>query len=106
MANHGTVFKSVTFHRTGDYVAMFVIIACCISSVIAGWKTLNRITPAVFLFLPLLGWVVYFIIKLVLALLCGACPVSGADAVRPVQAVQVEEIRFRLSNIYLRLFVY
>jgi hypothetical protein len=71
MANHEAVLRNVTFHRTGDYVAMFVIISYCISSVVAGWKTLNRITPAVFLFLPLLGWVIYFIVKIVLSFYVG-----------------------------------
>lgn len=32
-----------------------------------GWQALNRITPSVFLFLPLIGWVIYFIIKLILS---------------------------------------
>ncbi|MDR0714677.1 MAG: hypothetical protein LBF89_10540 [Bacteroidales bacterium] len=71
MANHEVVFKEGTFHRTGEYVTMFIIISYCISGIIAGWKTLNRITPAVFLFLPMLGWIIYFAIKLVLAFFVG-----------------------------------
>jgi hypothetical protein len=71
MANHATFFRDVTFHRAGSYVAMFVIVSYGMSSVIAGWKTLNRITPAVFLILPVLGWVIYFIVKLVLAFYVG-----------------------------------
>jgi hypothetical protein len=33
------------------------------SGIVPGWKTLTRITPRVFLFLPIIGWVIYFIIN-------------------------------------------
>jgi len=39
--------------------------------IVAGWKTLTRITPQIFLFLPVLGWVLYFLIKAVLSLFSG-----------------------------------
>lgn len=41
------------------------------SGMVAGWKTLTGITPRVFLFLPLIGWVFYFIIKLILSFFVG-----------------------------------
>jgi len=36
-----------------------------------GWSFLNRITPNVFLILPLVGWVIYFAIKFVISLFIG-----------------------------------
>lgn len=36
-----------------------------------GWKTLNRITPQMFLFMSLMGWAFYFLIKGILSLLVG-----------------------------------
>jgi hypothetical protein len=36
-----------------------------------GWSALNRITPNVFLFLPLNGWIFYFVIKFALSLTIG-----------------------------------
>lgn len=36
-----------------------------------GWYALNKITPKVFLFLPIGGWVLYFAIKFVLAAFIG-----------------------------------
>lgn len=36
-----------------------------------GWKALNRITPSMFVFMPVIGWVVYFVIKGLLALVLG-----------------------------------
>lgn len=43
-----------------------------------GWKVLNRITPAMFLWLPLVGWLIYFLIKLIVAYVIGmvALPVK------------------------------
>ena len=38
---------------------------------VAGWKTLTRITPQVFLFLPILGWVFYFLVKAICPCLSG-----------------------------------
>lgn len=36
-----------------------------------GWSALNRITPNIFLIMPIIGWVIYFIVKLWLSLLIG-----------------------------------
>lgn len=36
-----------------------------------GWSVLNMITPNIFLFLPLVGWLIYFSIKAVIAMLVG-----------------------------------
>ena len=43
-----------------------------------GWSALNKITPAIFLWLPLIGWVIYFLIKLIIAYVIGivALPVK------------------------------
>lgn len=37
------------------------------SGLIAGWYTLNRLTPRFFLILPLIGWVIYFSVKTMIA---------------------------------------
>ncbi|MBE5942429.1 MAG: hypothetical protein E7264_07830 [Lachnospiraceae bacterium] len=36
-----------------------------------GWSALNKITPNIFLFMPIIGWLIYFVIKLFLSLLIG-----------------------------------
>lgn len=36
-----------------------------------GWNALNKITPGLFLFLPLIGWIIYFFIKLAIAMYFG-----------------------------------
>lgn len=46
----------------------FGLIACGIPS---GWRFLDKITPSIFLFLPVIGWVIYFVVKTVLSAFCG-----------------------------------
>lgn len=53
------------------YIAFGVIFLYIFSGIIPGWKTLTRITPNVFLFLPLIGWLVFFIVKFILAIAVG-----------------------------------
>lgn len=36
-----------------------------------GWATLSRITPNIFLFMPLVGWIVYFLFKAMLSMFIG-----------------------------------
>lgn len=53
--------------NTVSYIIIFYISA----GIIAGWQTLNRITPRMFLFLPLVGWLIYFSLKLFLSVYVG-----------------------------------
>lgn len=36
-----------------------------------GWSFLNKITPAMFVWMPLIGWVIYFVVKLLVAYFVG-----------------------------------
>lgn len=36
-----------------------------------GWNALNRLTPDIFLIMPVGGWVIYYIVKLLLAAVIG-----------------------------------
>jgi len=49
-------------------VISFIIIGVC---VIFGWKALNRIQPAMFLWMSWVGWVIYFFVKLTIAAIIG-----------------------------------
>lgn len=50
-----------------EYIPMVYLVA----GLPNGWTALNKIQPNMFLFLPLIGWVVYFIIKFILAVIVG-----------------------------------
>ena len=43
----------------------------CLVCAVVGWKTLNKIRPDVFLILPIVGWVVFFVFKGFLSALIG-----------------------------------
>lgn len=36
-----------------------------------GWSILNSITPNIFLFMPIIGWIMYFAFKIMLSMLIG-----------------------------------
>lgn len=36
-----------------------------------GWRALNRIQPAMFIWMPLAGWLIYFFVKFILSALIG-----------------------------------
>jgi len=63
-------FKDSSFsvRTTVEYYIIFTYI---FAGIVSGWKTLTSITPRMFLFLPLLGWVIYFVIKLSLSAVIG-----------------------------------
>lgn len=43
----------------------------CLAGFPYGWRALNRITPDIFLIMPIVGWLIYFIIKAFLAVMIG-----------------------------------
>jgi hypothetical protein len=48
-----------------------IVFALGLAGVPWGWSTLNRITPNIFLIMPIIGWVIYFIIKFALSMCIG-----------------------------------
>jgi len=55
----------------GLYLLVLVVNYYYSIGTIIGWKTLNRLTPRIFLFLPLIGWLIYFAIKLYASMFVG-----------------------------------
>ncbi len=52
-------------------IIIFIMLAYTFSGTIAGWKTLNEIKSSFFLFLPLIGWLIYFVFKFCLSSIFG-----------------------------------
>ncbi len=50
-----------------EYVAIVFVLLFAIF----GWKALNKIQPEIFLFMPIGGWLIYFIVKGVLSIIIG-----------------------------------
>jgi hypothetical protein len=60
----------ILFPSQGDFSTKFVFGYVC-AGIPWGWSALNRITPNIFLFLPIGGWIIYFIIKFFISYFIG-----------------------------------
>jgi uncharacterized protein (DUF983 family) len=76
------------------YIAVITIFMLYITSgIVAGWKALTSVTPQIFLFLPLLGWVFYFLIKLILAFFVGLVMLPIRTVVCIVQLNRLKTVK-------------
>lgn len=55
--------------ETDNTVILVIALLCC---GFFGWKALARITPDVFLWMPLASWLIYFVVKGLLSIFIGA----------------------------------
>lgn len=72
-----------------------VVAGYMFASIPCGWGFLNRITPNIFLFLPLFGWLIYFFLKAVMALFIGwlVLPFAMYSSIKNYRnANQIQEI--------------
>lgn len=68
-----TIFVASSDSRVNVF-AQFIadlLIGLALAGIPTGWRALNKITPSIFLILPLIGWVIYFLIKGVLSMAVG-----------------------------------
>lgn len=49
----------------------YIIYTYIFAGIVSGWKTLTAITPRMFLVLPIIGWLLYFAVKLFLSFWLG-----------------------------------
>ncbi len=57
----------VNITESGSTVAIIM----CLCFGVFGWKALNKIQPNIFLIMPIVGWLIFFIVKGVLSVLLG-----------------------------------
>lgn len=55
--------------QTENTVLLGIVLLCC---GYFGWQSLNKITPKIFLWMPLAGWAIYFLVKGLLSIIVGA----------------------------------
>lgn len=79
---HTVTFDTVT------YLMLFYICA----GIIAGWQTLTRITPRMFLVLPIIGWLIYFALKLFLAFWVGLIMLPIRTVRNIIRFIQLQKI--------------
>lgn len=67
----------------GKFGAEAFATAYCMASLPWGWRALNKITPDIFLFMPIVGWIIYFAIKAFLSVIIGwiAMPIKMIKSV-------------------------
>ena len=75
--------------------AMPIVLIIAFGCTYFGWKALNRITPNIFLILPLGGWVIYFLIKGVLAFFIGYV-IAPFQIGRMISAAAADTVNERL----------
>lgn len=63
-------FQGESF-STKTVIWYYIIFIYAFAGIVSGWKTLTSITPRMFLVLPILGWVLYFAVKLFLSFWLG-----------------------------------
>lgn len=54
-----------------EYLFMGITFGYAFAGLPNGWRVLSNIQPSMFLILPVFGWVIYFLIKALLAMLVG-----------------------------------
>ena len=64
-------FIMVNTTKVSEPLYTIILMFYTYSGIIAGWRFLNKITPQYFLFLPIIGWLIYFIVKLFISGLLG-----------------------------------
>ena len=55
-----------------EYGSEAVIIVILLACGFFGWQSLNKITPSLFLWMPAISWLIYFLVKGLLSLFIGA----------------------------------
>lgn len=63
-------------------------IIMCLCFGFFGWKSLNKIQPNIFLIMPIVGWLIFFIVKGVLSVLIGLFVAPFVISKKITEAVQ------------------
>lgn len=80
----GLVMLMIQLFQGAEYAGIIVALVFGVF----GWKALNKIQPSIFLFMPIGGWVVYFIVKGVLAITIGIFVAPFVIAKKIAETVQ------------------
>lgn len=73
-------------------ILYYVIYIYAFAGIISGWKTLTRITPRMFLVLPIIGWVLYFAVKLFLSFWLGLIMLPIRTVRNIMRLIQLQKI--------------
>ncbi len=63
----GLVDGAITGHSVADYVISILVSGAIGGGIRYAWRFLSFITPNIFIIMPIIGWVIYFFIKLMVS---------------------------------------
>lgn len=66
-----TVVVFILIALTAKYELVYIMLAYGLVGAYFGWKALNKITPKIFIWMPIVGWVIYYIVKFFLSVFVG-----------------------------------
>lgn len=104
----GAIFLVAAYFLHGqikDYqpstLLTILITSYIFASVPWGWSFLSRITPQVFLMMPIIGWAVFFVVKLYLSLFVGMfiAPYKIFRAIKDLKEVRETELSTQVEVI-------
>ena len=53
--------------KGAEYTSLVIALVCAFF----GWKALNKIQPNIFLIMPIVGWIIFFLVKGILSVIIG-----------------------------------
>ncbi len=86
-----TVYNDGYSHSLKHDVYFYLIYTYIFAGTVAGWQTLTKITPRTFLILPIIGWLVYFAIKLFLSFWLGLVMLPIRTIKNIIRLVQLQK---------------
>lgn len=84
------IFLPVLMSWLGDNNTYGLVVRLLFFGAPFGWRFFNKITPNIFLFMPIIGWVIYFCIKFGLSMTAGifVAPYTIWKEIKEVKQVQ------------------
>lgn len=73
-------------------IEYYIIFSYIFAGIVSGWKTLTSITPRMFLVLPIIGWLIYFVVKFALSLVIGIIMLPIRTARNIIRLVKLQKI--------------
>jgi len=91
------LFGEVIFFKGASFslkttVGYYIIYTYLFAGIVSGWKTLTSITPRMFLVLPVIGWLVYFVLKFCLSAVIGIVMLPIRNIRNIVRLVKLQKI--------------
>lgn len=86
------IFFQETSFSLKTTIWYYIIFIYIFAGIVSSWKTLTAITPRMFLVLPIIGWLIYFTIKLFLAFWVGLIMFPIRTIKNIVRLVKIQKI--------------